>query len=165
MEMGQTVKRLCNKAGIPFIVNDRVDIALAIDADGVHLGADDMPVKDARRLMGADKVIGASAGTIEEALTAKEEGANYLGVGSIYATATKADAGEPIGPEALQKIKSAAMMPIVGIGGISHHNAAPVIAAGADGIAVISAVVSAPDIAAAVRSLKEIVIRVKRQRQ
>ncbi len=165
IEMGRITKALCSKVGIPFIMNDRVDVALAIDADGVHLGPDDMPVKNARQLMGPNRIIGASAGTVAEALATKEEGADYLGVGAIYATASKADAGAPIGPAALGAIKKASMMPVVGIGGITETNAAAVIAAGADGVAVISAVVGAPDIAATVRSLRDVVRQAKAQRQ
>lgn len=161
IEMGLITKTLCKKAGVPFIMNDRVDVALVIDADGVHLGPDDMPVKNARSIMGSARIIGVSAGTVDEALSAREEGADYLGVGAIYATSSKADAGEPIGPAALGAIKKASMMPVVGIGGITENNAAAVIAAGADGVAVISAVVGAPDIAAAVRSLRDVVKRAK----
>ncbi len=161
LEMGHGALAICRKAGVPLIINDRVDIALALDADGVHLGPDDMPVAIARKLMAKGKIIGASAGTVEEALAAKRDGADYLGVGAIYATASKSDAGEPIGPESLRKIKLASGMPLVGIGGISRDNAGPVITAGADGVAVISAVVSAPDIAAAVRSLRQTVQKAK----
>ncbi|MBI4333293.1 MAG: thiamine phosphate synthase [Chloroflexi bacterium] len=155
--MGELAKGLCRQAGIPLIINDRLDIAMALDADGVHLGPDDMPVGLARKLWRKGKIIGASAGTVEEALQARKDGADYLGVGAVYATSTKSDAGEPIGPEALARIKKASGMPVVGIGGVTPENTAPVIKAGADGVAVISAVLGAPDIAAAVRSLKEVV--------
>lgn len=161
LKMGKIAGTLCRRAGIPLIINDRVDIAMALDADGVHLGPDDMPVAIARRLWERGKIIGASAGTVEEALAAKKDGADYLGVGAIYATDTKADAGEPVGPETLAEIKKASKMPVVGIGGINQDNAAPVIRAGADGVAVISAAVGAPDIAAAVRLLVDIVNEAK----
>lgn len=165
LEMGKAALRLCRTASIPLIINDRVDLAMALDADGVHLGPHDMPVAIGRKLLGNNKIIGASASTVEEALAAKRDCADYLGAGTIYATATKSDAGIPIGLEILTKIKKATMMPVVGIGGITLENAAPVIAAGADGVAVISAVVAAPDITAATRSLCQVVQKAKLKAQ
>ncbi|MDQ7842320.1 MAG: thiamine phosphate synthase [Armatimonadota bacterium] len=144
-------------AGIPLIVNDRVDVALAVDADGVHVGPDDLPVAVARRLLGRHKIVGASAGTVEEAVAAERDGATYLGVGSVFATSSKPDAGAPIGVAALQEIVRAVRIPVVGIGGITAANASRVIAAGASGVAVISSVVGADDITAATRRLVEVV--------
>ena len=147
-----------------FIVNDRVDIALAVDADGVHLGDDDLPIREARRLLGPEKIIGASAANPQDAGRAEAEGAGYLGVGAIYETrSTKPDAGAPIGPGAISSVKPHTSLPIVGIGGVNHTNAWEVIAAGADGVAVISDVVSAPDIAEAARKLKDIVSGAKEE--
>ncbi len=156
-ETALRLRRLCAEFGVPFIVNDRVDIALAVDADGVHVGPDDLPVAVARRILGPHRIVGASAGTVEEALQAQEEGANYLGVGAIYATGTKPDAGAPIGPQALREIVRAVRIPVVGIGGISVHNLAEVIGAGAAGVAVISAVAAAEDMLRATRALRRAV--------
>jgi len=144
-------------AGIPLIINDRVDVALAVDADGVHVGPDDLPVAAARRLLGPHKIVGASAGTVEEAVAAERAGATYLGVGSVFATSSKSDAGAPIGVTGLREIVRAVRIPVVGIGGITAENAARVIAAGAAGVAVISWVVAAEDIASATRRLVEVV--------
>lgn len=153
------------RAGIPLIINDRVDVALAVDADGVHVGPDDMPVSVARRLLGPDRIIGASAGTVAEAVEAERDGADYLGVGSVFATPSKADAGAPIGTRTVQAIVQAVRIPVVGIGGITPDNAAAVINAGAVGVAVISAVANADDIRAAVRHLVEVVRAAQRGRK
>jgi len=154
VETAEKIKELTEEADIPLIVNDRLDVALAVDADGVHVGQDDMPAALARQLMGG-KIVGVSATTVEEALQAQADGADYLGVGPIYPTGTKPDAVPPIGLEGLAQIVRAVEIPVVAIGGISEENAAEVIACGAEGVAVISAVVSAPDIAAAARHLRE----------
>ena len=164
VEVGFALRQLTREAGVLFIVNDRVDVALAVDADGVHVGQDDMPAAIARRLLGPSKIIGVSAATPEEARQAKADGADYLGVGAIYATASKADAGLPTGPGLLGEIKQAVDLPIVAIGGVNVHNAAEAIRAGADGVAVISAVVSAPDIAQATRTLRAVVEEAKTRR-
>ncbi len=156
------LRDLCRARGVPFIVNDRVDVALAVDADGVHVGQDDMPASLARKLVGRDKIVGVSAENVEEARTAIADGADYLGVGAIFATATKSDAGEPIGIAGLMKIARMSTVPIVGIAGINASNAASVIRAGAAGIAVVSAVVSADDIERAARELRETVEKAKR---
>lgn len=148
---------LTRAAGVPLIIDDRVDIALATDADGVHLGPDDLSVADARRLLGPRKIVGASAGTEAEAAAAERDGADYLGVGSVFGTASKADAGKPIGIDTMRRIVRAVRIPIVAIGGITHANAAEAIGAGAAGVAVISAVVADPDITAATRRLVEVV--------
>ncbi|MDR7427070.1 MAG: thiamine phosphate synthase [Armatimonadota bacterium] len=148
---------LVRPAGVPLVINDRVDVVLAADADGVHVGPDDLTVEAARRILGPDRIVGASAGTVEEAVQAEREGADYLGVGSVFETASKADAGPPIGIEGLSRIVQAVRLPVVAIGGITLANAAEAIRAGATGVAVISAVVAAADIAAATRSLVEVV--------
>jgi thiamine-phosphate pyrophosphorylase len=137
-------------------VNDRVDIALAIGADGLHLGQTDMPLSVARALVGGGMFIGVSAGTVEEALAAEKAGADYLGVGAVYPTLSKVEAGEAIGPGRLREIRAAVKLPFVAIGGVGPQNAANVMAAGADGIAVISAILSQPDIRAAAETLKKI---------
>jgi thiamine-phosphate pyrophosphorylase len=164
-EAAVAMRRLAHEVGALLIVNDRVDIALAADADGVHVGPDDLPVAAVRRLM-PGRIVGASAGTVEEALAAERDGADYLGVGAVYeARGSKADAGAPVGPERVAAIRAAVGLPIVGIGGIKTANAAPVIAAGADGVAVITGVVAAPDIAQAAREILDVVEAAKRRRE
>ncbi|MDN5361914.1 MAG: thiamine-phosphate pyrophosphorylase [Moorella sp. (in: firmicutes)] len=161
VELGRAIRELTRAAGATFIVNDRLDVVQAVEADGLHIGQEDLPAPIARQLLGPDKILGVSTGTIAEARQAEADGADYLGVGSIYATGSKGDAGEPIGPEGLRAIKEAVNIPVVGIGGINAGNAAAVIAAGAAGVAVISAVIGAPDVAAAARRLREVVTRAR----
>jgi thiamine-phosphate pyrophosphorylase len=148
------LKRLCTEKNVLFIVNDSLEIALAVDADGLHVGQDDLPLETARLLLPLDKILGASARTIEEARKAKEAGADYLGVGAMYATDTKAVA-EVVGPGRIKEIKSAVGMPVVAIGGINENNIGEVMEAGAAAAAVISAVMSAADIEKATRRLIE----------
>ncbi len=152
-ETGLEIRKVCRAAGVLFIVNDRLDVALAVDADGLHVGQDDLPASEARRLLGPDKVLGVSARSVEEALKAAEDGADYLGVGPVYPTGTKADAGAATGVEVVRDICRLVDLPVVGIGGIGPGNAPEVIAAGADGVSVISAVVAAEDIAEAAWAL------------
>ncbi|BCV22719.1 thiamine-phosphate synthase [Moorella sp. Hama-1] len=161
VELGRAIRELTRAAGATFIVNDRLDVVQAVEADGLHIGQEDLPAPIARQLLGPDKILGVSTGTIAEARQAEADGADYLGVGSIYATGSKGDAGEPIGPEGLRAIKEAVNIPVVGIGGINAGNAAAVIAAGAAGVAVISTVIGAPDVAAAARRLREVVTRAR----
>lgn len=151
----------CREAGVTFIVNDRVDVALASGADGVHVGQDDLPAADARALLGAPPFLGVSAATVDEAAAAVRDGADYLGVGALYTTATKADAGAAVGPARIAEIVASCDLPIVGIGGITAENAAEVIHAGASGVAVITAVTMADDIADATRRLREAVDRAR----
>ncbi|MBN2199919.1 MAG: thiamine phosphate synthase [Candidatus Aminicenantes bacterium] len=133
------------RSRIPFIVNDRVDIALACGADGIHLGRDDMPYAEARRLMGRERLVGLSAATAEEAEEAERLGADYIGVWPVFPTSTKETGRPPLGCDGLKAIRSRVGIAILAIGGISTENAADVIAAGADGVAVVSAILSAPD--------------------
>jgi thiamine-phosphate pyrophosphorylase len=149
------VQAVTRRHKIPLVVNDRIDIALAIGADGLHLGQTDMPLEIARRLVGKSMFIGISAGTVEEALSAERGGADYLGVGAVYPTGSKAGAGAAIGPARLREIRAAVKLPFVAIGGIGPANAAQVMAAGADGVAVISAILSQPDIREAAAILKK----------
>ena len=153
IELGRALLALTRPAGIPLIVNDRADVALAIDADGVHVGQDDIPAPLARQIIGPERILGVSAGTVEEARQAEREGADYLGVGDVYGTPTKADAGVPIGLSGLAEIARAVSIPVVAIGGITLANAAATIATGASGVAVISAVIGAPDPEQAARQL------------
>lgn len=164
IEVGQVLREITRRMGVTFIVNDRVDVALAVDADGVHLGEEDMPVSVARRLLGPNRIIGASPERLDDAPLAERDGADYLGVGSVFGTSTKLDAGPPIGVESLARAKRMVRIPIVAIGGVSADNAAQAIAAGADGVAVISAVVGAEDVAGAARRLRQIVQEAKRKR-
>ncbi|MFB3879652.1 MAG: thiamine phosphate synthase [Armatimonadota bacterium] len=154
VEIACALRALTRALRATFIVNDRVDVALACDADGVHLGQQDLPIAAARRLLGPASLIGASAATPSEALACEQAGASYLGVGPIFPTPSKADAGEAIGLSALAEIRRAVRLPLLAIGGITCQNVAEVIAAGADGVAVISAVADAPDMAAAAADLR-----------
>jgi thiamine-phosphate pyrophosphorylase len=157
------MRDLTRAAGALLIVNDRLDVALAAEADGLHVGPDDLPVAVARRLLRPGMILGASAGTVEEAIAAERDGADYLGVGAVYeARGSKADAGAPVGPARVRAIRGAVRIPIVGIGGIKAENATAVIEAGADGVAVITAVVAAPDIAAAAARIVEAVRSARR---
>jgi len=145
LALGRQLQALCQETGALFFVNDDVELAVRLQADGVHVGQDDMQLAEVRKAVGPEMYIGVSAGTIEEALAAHAGGADCIGVGAMFATSSKADAGEPIGPAGLRAIREAVgrELPIVGIGGITQENAAEVIAAGADGVAVISAITRA----------------------
>jgi thiamine-phosphate pyrophosphorylase len=157
VQLGRALREIARAASVPLIVNDRVDVALAVDAQGVHVGQDDMPAPLARQLIGPGRILGVSAGTVEEARQAERDGADCLGVGDVYGTPSKPDAGEPIGVEGLAEIAQAVSIPVVAIGGITHDNAANAIRAGAAGVAVISAIVGAADPEAAAYHLREIV--------
>jgi thiamine-phosphate pyrophosphorylase len=154
-EIALELRALTRRLGIPLVINDRVDIALAVGADGLHIGQSDLPLKKARQLAGRGMFIGISAGTVVEALVAERDGADYLGAGSVYPTGSKADAGEAIGVRGLADICAAVRIPVVGIGGINAGNAGEAIGAGAAGAAVISAVLSQPDVEGAARRLRE----------
>ncbi|UUZ86777.1 thiamine phosphate synthase [Paenibacillus sp. P26] len=159
LEKGRMIRDLCRKHQVPFIVNDRVDLALLLDADGVHVGQDDIPGRLVRSLVGEDKIVGISAGSMEEAERAVSEGADYLGVGAVYTTLTKGDAGEPIGTGLITEIKEKwPGLPLVGIGGIQASNAGPVIQSGGDGVAVVSAIAKRPDPQQAAAALLQIVL-------
>jgi len=146
-DLGREVRERTAEAGVPLIVNDRVDLALAIDAEGVHLGDDDLPVAVARELLGADRVIGRSVSTVAGAREAAAAGADYLGVGAVFATRSKdvADEQAEIGLETVREVANAVSIPTVAIGGIETANAADAVAAGADGVAIISAITAVDD--------------------
>ncbi|WP_238455614.1 thiamine phosphate synthase [Desulfolucanica intricata] len=154
------LKKITVKYNVPLIINDRLDIALAVDADGLHIGQEDLPVEIARRLIGPDKILGYSVSNIEEALRGEAAGADYLGVGAVYHTNSKLDAGSPIGPDGLRKLKQNVNIPIVGIGGINETNISEIKPTGIAGIAVISAILGRDNIAAITR---ELVLRWKSQ--
>ena len=163
VEAGLCIRELTRKAGVPFIVNDRVDIALAVEADGVHIGQDDLPLRAVRGMLGSQKAIGVSVHTLAEAREAEREGADYLGVGPVFATGTKADAQAPVGLAMLKELKKAVRIPCVAIGGIKQENVAEVIRTGADGAAVITAVVGAEDVRAAADRLTKLIRDTKEQ--
>jgi thiamine-phosphate pyrophosphorylase len=143
IEAAQALLAGLRPLGVPLIINDRVDVALAVGADGVHLGQRDMPVADARRLGPPAWIIGVSAESLADAIRAEKEGADYIGVSPVFATPTKTDAAPPLGLAGLRTIRAAVKIPLVAIGGIHAENAREVIRAGADGLAVVSAIVSA----------------------
>ena len=149
------MKTVCMGSGCRLIINDRVDIALAVDADGVHIGQEDLPYQEARKLLGKNKIIGVTVHTIDEAITTERLGADYLGVSPIFATDTKPDAGKPCGIAMLKEIRSACRIPIAAIGGINLVNVRQVIEAGADMVCAISAVAAKPDVAAEIRKFQK----------
>jgi len=136
------LRKICLDCGCIFLVNDRVDIALATQADGVHLGQSDMPCLAARKLLGSESIIGVTVHNLAEALAAESMGADYLGVSPIFQTATKPDAGKPAGIRLIEEIRAEVTIPLIAIGGINHFNAGEVVRAGADGLCAISCVVA-----------------------
>ena len=157
--VARALQELCRERDVLFVVNDRVDLALAIDADAVHVGEDDLPVRETRAIVGDRMIVGYSPPTLDDAPLAEKLGADYLGVGPVYGTSTKDDAGEAVGVERIKAVCARITIPVVGIGGISAHNAGPVIAAGAAGVAVVSSVVAQKDIAVATNQLRHAVDR------
>jgi len=159
-ELGRDLRELTREAGVTFVVNDRVDLAQALDADGVHLGDDDLPVSVARDLLGDDALIGRSVSTVEDAEAAEAAGADYLGVGAVFPTGSKDDIDDEeyaVGTDRVAAIAEAVDIPFVGIGGITAENAAEVVQAGADGVAVITAITRADDPEAATAALADAV--------
>ena len=138
-----------------FLINDRVDIALAVNADGVHLGQSDMPCGAARKLLGEEKIIGITVHNLAEAVQAESIGADYLGVSPIFQTATKPDAGKPAGISLIEDIRANVDIPLIAIGGIDHSNAIDVIRAGADGLCAISSVVAKEDVSAEIKKFQD----------
>jgi thiamine-phosphate diphosphorylase len=156
LPLAEKLRAACATAGATFIVNDRVDLALAVGADGVHLGQDDLPARAARPLLRPGMILGISTHSVEQARAAQADGADYVAVGSMFATTSKADF-QLVGPDLMRKLRGEIRVPLVGIGGITPDNVAEVIQAGADGVAVISAVCAAADPkAAAARFLTQI---------
>ncbi|MCE1227390.1 MAG: thiamine phosphate synthase [Geobacteraceae bacterium] len=143
LQEAELLKKLLRPLGVPLIINDRVDIALAIGADGVHLGQSDMPICHARRLLGPGCLIGISAESLDHALEAEQQGADYIGISPVFSTPTKTDTAPALGLDGLRLIRERVQIPLVGIGGINLTNASQVIAAGADGVAVVSAIMAA----------------------
>jgi thiamine-phosphate pyrophosphorylase len=153
IEEAREIKELCHRYHVPFIVNDDVDIAVLVDADGVHVGQSDMEALEVRSKLGPDKIIGVSAGTVEEALTAQKHGADYLGVGAVFPTSSKDDA-DAVSYDTLKAICKAVDIPVCAIGGISVSNVEKLSGSGICGVAVISAIFAQPDIEKAAAQLK-----------
>lgn len=153
IQVARDVRQVCVESGVTFMVNDRVDVAIASEADGVHLGQDDFPIPLARELLGKGHVIGGSAATLEEARKCLSEGADYVGFGPVYPTTSKDDAGPVSGISILKGVVEIIPLPIIAIGGVGAENTAEVVGAGAHGIAVISAVCCQEDPEQATRAL------------
>lgn len=149
------LKALCDSFNVPLIINDRLDIAMAVGAAGVHLGQDDLPCAAARKILGEDYIIGVSAHNPAEAKAALQSGADYLGCGAVFGTATKADV-KKLGTDGLAAICKAKGLPVVGIGGVTADNYREVRAAGADGAAIVSGILAQPDIRATVRAIAKV---------
>jgi thiamine-phosphate pyrophosphorylase len=159
----RAVRELLAGTGVPLIINDRLDVALAVGADGVHLGQTDMHIADARRVVGSSMLIGISAECVEDAVRAEAEGADYVGISPVFSTPTKTDTAPALGLEGVAAIRAAVSLPLVGIGGVKPENAAEILRAGCDGVAVVSAIVSAPDPQQAAAELKTIIRQAKEQ--
>jgi thiamine-phosphate pyrophosphorylase len=162
IEEALAVKEFLRSRGVPLIINDRVDVALAVGADGVHLGQTDMPLAAARTIVAHTMLIGISVESLADAVTAQRGGADYLGVSPIFATPTKTDTAAPLGLAGLQAIRRAVHLPLVGIGGLNRQTAAAVVRSGADGIAVVSAIVAAEDPEQAARELVQAIRAARR---
>ena len=156
LPLARRLRERCGRAGVTFVVNDRVDLAVAVRADGVHVGQDDLPARVARPLLRPGMILGVSTHGVEQARAARDDGAGYVAVGSMYATATKPDF-ELVGPALIRKLRDEIRVPLIGIGGITHDNVVEVVRAGADGVAVISAVCAAPDPASATRRFLDLI--------
>ena len=161
LDEAKDIKTLCHAYGVPFLINDNVDIALAVDADGVHVGQSDMEALDVRAKLGPDKLIGVSAHNVEEALAAQAAGADYLGVGAAFVTGTKSDAA-PISRETIRAITQAVDIPVVAIGGIGPENILDLAGCGLDGVAVVSALFAREDTAQAARQMRALAEQIAR---
>lgn len=155
IEVAKKIKTLCLKYQIPFIINDNLNVALAVDSDGIHIGQDDLPVSLVREKIGFDKILGVSVHNLDEALKAKKQGADYLGVGAMFSTATKSDATD-VSNQELLNITTNVDLPVVAIGGINQSNCLQLKGTKIDGIAVVSAIMAADDIKVATKKLKEL---------
>jgi thiamine-phosphate pyrophosphorylase len=157
VELARALVALLRPQGVPLLINDRLDVALAVGADGIHVGQDDMSPVDARALLGLQAIIGLSVTGLDETRASRGQPVDYLGAGPVFATTTKADAGQPQGLDGLAAMLALAEVPVVGIGAITAANAGAVLATGARGVAVVSAICSAPDPRAAAQELRRIV--------
>ncbi len=163
--LARALKSRLEPLGVPLIINDSAEAVLAADADGLHVGQDDLPPLAARLAIGRRRILGVSAGTLTEARIGNLEVADYVGVGPVYATASKSDAGEPIGPEGIGHLRAVLPLPMVAIGGITADNAGEAIRWGADGVAVVSAICGAGDCEAAARRIRDAVDAAREGRQ
>lgn len=157
LEEVRATLRALTETGVPLIVNDRVDVAMTAGADGVHVGQTDLPMAEVRRLVGDAMIVGVSVESVDDAVAAERDGADYVSVSPVYLTPTKTDTAPGLGPEGVAAVRAAVRCPVVAIGGLNRETAGEIVRAGADGIAVVSAVMSAPDPAAAARELRRIV--------
>ena len=160
VDEAKLLKKKCDGKAI-FLINDDIDVALAVSADGIHIGKSDVDIEDARKLLGDKKVIGLSVDNVEEAIYAERRGADYVGLGPIFETSTKKDAGPAIGIETLKEVRKNIIRPIVAIGGITKDNVAEVITNGADAVAAVSAVVGSDDVYSEVNNFIKIIRRCK----
>lgn len=164
--LGREIRKITKKLNVDFIVNDRVDLAAVLDADGVHLGQDDLPYEQARRILGADKIIGITAIKMKDIMKAEKDGADYLGIGSVYKTDSKkvSEEKDGIGIQGIKNIKKITSLPLIAVGGLNSKNAAEVVRAGADAISVISALTRAENVKNSAKNLNEIIISVKNEK-
>ncbi len=151
------IKKICRENNVLFIINDRVNVASAIGADGVHLGMEDMPIEKARKLLGEEKIIGTTVHNVKEAVEAESQGADYLGVSPIFETKTKEDAGKPAGVELIREVKKRLRIPVVAIGGINENNLKEVLDAGCHNVAIISAILTKENVESEVRKINGII--------
>lgn len=163
LEKAKMLRELTKKHDVTFIVNDHIDIALAVDADGIHLGQDDLPISEARKVVGSDKIIGISTHKIEEARQAQQDGADYIGAGPVYATNSKSDVVDPVTTSYIQEVATEISIPFVAIGGIKLHNVDEVLAAGASRICVISEVVGSSNVRGTSESFIKRIIKSKEE--
>ncbi len=163
IEEALQIKNLCGERAV-FLVNDRIDVALAVDADGVHIGQDDMPFETSRKILGNSKIIGLTVHNIDEAVEAESMGADYIGLSPVFETGTKKDAGRACGTGMIKQVRKHVSLPIVAIGGITKDNVVEVIKAGADAAVAISSVVCAADVYEEVRDFREIIKEAKENR-
>ena len=162
IEQALAIKNFLKSRKVPLIINDRLDVAQAVKADGVHLGQTDMPLEMAKDILGDSMLIGISAESLDDAIAAEKGGADYLGVSPIYATPTKTDTAAPLGLAGLREIRRAVRLPLVGIGGLNQDNSAEAIRSGADGVAVVSAIVAADDPRAAASALRQVITEARK---
>jgi thiamine-phosphate pyrophosphorylase len=164
LEIAVEIRKILQGTSVPLIINDRIDIALALNAEGVHLGNSDMPYEKAREILGPDKIIGLSAESVKDAMAASRLGADYLGVSPIFTTPTKSELETGLGLEGLREIRRVSELPLVAIGGMNVSNCRAAVESGADGIAVVSALCSVPDPGLAARALLSEVKKGKQKR-
>jgi thiamine-phosphate pyrophosphorylase len=159
LEAGHLLRRITRETGARLIINDRIDVAKAVDADGVHLGQSDLPIEVAREILGPHKIVGLSTHNVEEAVAAERAGADYIGLGPMKPTTTKLDTEPVVGPQGVKMVREHVKLPIVAIGGIKQEDVAEIIRCGANGVAIISAIIGAEDVQGAAQAIRSIVDR------